>query len=102
MDLSCGHFYKTIEEAETAIKQYSKEHYFIRLIRPRWIKKIYSSGIPLTNQQKLFVGNRPRRIKKTYASEIVSDELKNVYSSGIVPDEYKNFICRDFRRITMI
>ena len=33
MDLSRGHFYKTIEEAETAIKQYSKEHYFIRLNR---------------------------------------------------------------------
>ena len=29
MDLSCGHFYKTIEETETAIKQYFKEHYFI-------------------------------------------------------------------------
>ena len=38
-------FYKTIEEVETAIKQYSKEHYFIRLNRPRGIKKIYSSGI---------------------------------------------------------
>ena len=29
MDLSCGHFYKTIKEAETAIKEYSKEHYFV-------------------------------------------------------------------------
>ena len=29
MDLSHGQFYKTIEEAETAIKEYSKEHYFI-------------------------------------------------------------------------
>ena len=48
MDLSCGHFYKTIEGAETAIKQYSKEHYFIRLIRPRRI------------QFFLFFGNRPR------------------------------------------
>ena len=27
MDLSHGHFYKTIEEAEIAIKQYFKEHY---------------------------------------------------------------------------
>ena len=35
MDLSRVHFYNTIEEAETAIKQYSKEHYFIRLNRPR-------------------------------------------------------------------
>ena len=38
MDLSRGHFYKTIEEAETAMKQYSKEHYFIRLNRCRRIK----------------------------------------------------------------
>ena len=29
MDLSRGHFYKTIEEAETAIKEYAKEHYFV-------------------------------------------------------------------------
>ena len=27
MDLSHGHFYKTIEEAKTIIKQYSKVHY---------------------------------------------------------------------------
>ena len=33
MDLLRGHFYKTIEEAKTAIKQYSEVHYFIRLIR---------------------------------------------------------------------
>ena len=33
------------EEAETAIKQYSKEHYFFRLNRPRRIKTIYSLGI---------------------------------------------------------
>ena len=38
MDLSHGQFYKIIEEAETAIKQYSKEYYFIRLNRPRRIK----------------------------------------------------------------
>ena len=54
MDLSRGHFYTTTEEAEAAIKQYSKEHYFIRLNRLRRIKK------------NLFVGNRPRRIKKLY------------------------------------
>ena len=29
MDLSRGHFFTTIEEAETAIKEYSKEHYFV-------------------------------------------------------------------------
>ena len=34
MDLSHGYFFKTIEEAKTAIKLYSKVHYFIRLIRP--------------------------------------------------------------------
>ena len=45
MNLSRSHFYKTIEEAKTAIKQYSKVHYFIRLIRPRRLKKCYSSGI---------------------------------------------------------
>ena len=39
MDLSCGHFYKTIEKAKTTIKRYSKVHYFIRLIHPQWIKK---------------------------------------------------------------
>ena len=33
MDLLHGHFYKTIEEAETAIKEYSKEHYQILLER---------------------------------------------------------------------
>ena len=41
MNLSRGHFYKTIEEAKTAIKQYSKVNYFIRLIRRRRIKKNY-------------------------------------------------------------
>ena len=45
MDLSCDHFYKTIEEAKTAIKQYSKVHYFIRLIRQK---------------PNFFIGNRPR------------------------------------------
>ena len=50
MDLSRGHFYKTIEEAKTAIKQYSKVHYFIRLIHssgiaPRRIKTILFVGI---------------------------------------------------------
>ena len=34
MNLSCGHFYKTIEEAKIAIKQYFKVHYFIRRIVP--------------------------------------------------------------------
>ena len=62
MDLSRGHFYKTIGEAETAIKQYSKEHYFIRQNRLRRIKK------------NLFVGNRP-------------DEFKIFYSLGVVPDK---------------
>ena len=35
MDLSHGNFYKTIAEAETAIKQYSKGHYLMAVaIRP--------------------------------------------------------------------
>ena len=46
-DLSTGHFYKTIEEVKTAIKQYSKVNYFNLLIRLRRINKM------------LFVGNRP-------------------------------------------
>ena len=63
MDLSRGHFYKTIEEAETAIKQYSKEHYFIRL-------------------------NRPQRIKNNFIRwQSSPDEYKKFYSSGIVLDE---------------
>ena len=46
MDLSRDHYsHTTVEEAKTAIKQYSKVHYFIRLIRPRRIKKNYLSGI---------------------------------------------------------
>ena len=42
MDRSHDHFYKTLKVAKTAIKQYSKVHYFIRLIRPRRITKLYS------------------------------------------------------------
>ena len=38
MDFSRCHFNKNIDEAKTAIKLYSKVHYFIRLIRPRRIK----------------------------------------------------------------
>ena len=44
MDLSLDHFYKTIEETETAIKQYFKEHYFIRLTRLRRIRKMLFVG----------------------------------------------------------
>ena len=87
MDLSRVYFYKTIEEAKTAIKQYSKVHYFIRLIRPRRIKKIIRRESPQrncirresppmnkkicihresspTNNKKFFIGNRFRRINK--------------------------------------
>ena len=43
----------------------SKEHYFIRLNRPRRIKIILFVGNrPTTNKKMLFIGNRPRRIKK--------------------------------------
>ena len=73
MVLSLDRFYKTIEEAETAIKQYSKEHYFIRLNRLRRIKKIVFVGnrlptnnknfirreSPPTNKKNVFVANRP-------------------------------------------
>ena len=52
MDLSCGHFYKTIEEAETPIKQYSKEHKFIRLNRPRRMKQIIRRESPYRRIKK--------------------------------------------------
>ena len=55
MDLSHGHFYKTIEEAETAIKQYSKEHYFFRLIRPGRIKKFGSDYYHCTVKITFFI-----------------------------------------------
>ena len=49
MDLLRDHFYKTIEEAETAFKQYSKEYYSSEFIPTN--KKVYLSGIapPPTN-----------------------------------------------------
>ena len=67
MVLSRGYFYKTIAEGETAIKQYYKEHYFIRLLnRPRRIKN-------------WFVGNRhppPQRIKKIIRRELLPTNKK--------------------------
>ena len=63
MNLSHGNFYKTNKEAKTAIKQYFKVHYVIRLIRPRQINKF------------LFIGDRPRRITKNFIRrESASDE----------------------------
>ena len=60
MDLSHGHFYKTIEEAKTASKHYSTVHYFNRLIRSWRIQKLLFVGIrPPTNKKSVFVGNRP-------------------------------------------
>ena len=52
MDLSHGHFHKTIEEAEAAIKEYSKEHCFVinrgssKTVKDdfRRINYFYSSG----------------------------------------------------------
>ena len=78
MDLSRVHFYKTIEEAETAIKQCSKEHYFIRVNRPRTNKKnaIRRESSP-TNKKKF----NPR---ETF------------------PTNKKKFIRRDSRRIKII
>ena len=76
MDLSHGHFYKAIEEAKTAIKQYSKVHYFIHLIRPQRIKFFLFVGNRPWQIKKpiLFIGNRPRWIKKMYSSGIAPDE----------------------------
>ena len=44
MHLSHRYLYKTIEEAKTAIKQYFKVHYLIRLIRPRRITNFLFAG----------------------------------------------------------
>ena len=90
MDLSRGHFYKTIEEAETAIKQYFKEHYFIYLNRPWRIKKNVLIGHrPPTNKNNcirrelspdaykiLFVGNRPWRIEKNLFVRIPDEQRR--------------------------
>ena len=65
MDLSYGHFYKTIEETKTAIKQYSKVHYFIRLIRRRRIKKNFNRW------------ESPRRIKIFFIHRELSSMNKN-------------------------
>ena len=63
MDLSHGYFYKTVEEAETAIKQYFKEHYFISVNRPWRIKKILLvRNFPRRIKEFVFVGNRPQQI----------------------------------------
>ena len=86
MDLSNDHFYKTIEEAKSVIKQYSKVHYFIRLICPQRINKNVIRREPPSTPRRinkiLFVGNRPRRIKKLYSSGNVPHEYKKFYSSG--------------------
>ena len=57
MDLSRGHFYKSIEAAETAIKEYSKEHYFV-----------ISRGSSKT------VGDNSRRINFFHSSGRIPDE----------------------------
>ena len=89
MDLSHGHFYKTIEEAETAIQQFSKEHYFIRLKRSGRITKI------------LFVGNRPRRIKKNLFVGNRSRRIKiMLFVVNRPPTNKHTFIRWDSRRIT--
>ena len=68
MDLLHGNFVKTIEEAEIAIKQYSKEHYFIG---PRRIKK------------SLFIGNRPLTNKKNVIRQESSPMNKKMVFVGI-------------------
>ena len=50
---------ETTEEAETAIKQYFKEHYFIRLNRSQRIKKNYSLGIAPTNKNNFIRRESP-------------------------------------------
>ena len=67
MNLLHVHLYKTIKEAKTAIKQYFKVHYFIRLIRPRRIKKINRNRPARRIKKIVLVGNRPRRINKNYS-----------------------------------
>ena len=91
LDLSRGHFYKTIEEAETAIKEYSKEHYFVinwgssKTIGDdfRRIKKIciHRERFP-TNTIFLFVGRFSTNKKNLFVG-MIPDE----YSLGTIPNE---------------
>ena len=79
MDLSHDRFYKTIEEAKTTIKQYSKVHYFIRLIRSRRIKIILFVGDRLpTNTKTVFVANRPPTNKKNVIHQKSSPTNKKI------------------------
>ena len=55
MDLSRDHFYKTIEEAKTAIKQYCKVYYFSHLIRPRRIENFLFVGNRTPTNNKIFI-----------------------------------------------
>ena len=66
MNLSRGHFYETIEEAKTAIKQYSKVHYFICLIRARRLQTFYLSGIAPTNKENFIRRESPPTNKKNF------------------------------------
>ena len=112
MDLSRGHFYKTIEEAETTIKQYFKEVertlfnssdssptnniFFINQksspFPPPRIQKNIRRDSPLMNKKNdssrrikifLFVGNHPPTTKKNHIRRESSLMNKyNCYSSG--------------------
>ena len=83
MDLSHGHFYKTIEEADTAIKEYSKEHY---IVINRGSSKSLGGRFP-TN--KIFLINRGRFLtnKIIFIRQIRFLMNKKNYLSEIVPDE---------------
>ena len=70
MDLSRGHFYKTIEEAETSIKEYSKEHYFV-----------------INQGSSKAVWDDSRRIHFLHSSGTITDEWNYFYSPGTIPDE---------------
>ena len=73
MDLSHGYFYKTIEEADTAIKEYFKEHYFV-------INRCSSKNSleTILNEYKFF-----------YLSGTIPAQSNCLYSSGTISDEQK-------------
>ena len=84
---------KLLKRLKKTIKQYSKVHRFIRLIRPRWIKKnVFVGNRFLTNKKNcirqespwwikkiVFVGNRSRRIKRFYSPGISPTNKKILF-----------------------
>ena len=84
MNLSRGHFYRTIEEAETAIREYSKEDYFV-------INRGSSKTIGHDSQRIIslfFVGDDSRRIKLfLFVGVRFPKNKKNCIRRGSSPDE---------------